>query len=193
MHLKCFRANANIFLLSQPQGDYGKQQLLSQGLTREQQLECFLRERERSLALKVQQSAMWDPHAQQAQHAHSNHWQQPQQLQQQETTPMDATNSNITDEISLQQQAGYVSVWGVDLPCKQVEAAGVATADGGHRLVHTAAMQENMLAAALALCQHRPLLLEGPPGIVVVTPLPHTHSTHDQYKSSDIGNPNAYL
>ena len=107
---------------------------------------------------------MWDPHAQQAQHARSNHLQQPQQLQQQEATPMDATISNITDDVSIQQQAGYVSVCGIDLPCKQVEGAAVATAAGGHRLVHTAAMQQNMLAAALALCQNRPLLLEGPPG-----------------------------
>ena len=159
--LKCFSPYAS--LVMHPQGDQGKQQLLSQVLTREQQLECFMRERERSLARKVQQAAMWDPHAQQAQHVHSNHGQQPRQLQQQEAAPMDATVSNITDNISLQQQAGYVRVCGIDLPCKQVEAATVATAGGGHRLVHTAAMQENMLAAALALCQNRPLLLEGPP------------------------------
>lgn len=139
------------------QDDASKQQLLLQVLTKEEQLECFLRERSRSLAIKVHQAALWLPTATQTDHSsqHDQHDQHAQQLQAMDTH---------TDTNSKNQAAGCVNVSGIDLPCRTVGIASLAAKGPAHRLVHTPAMVDNIKAAALALCQNRPLLLEGPPG-----------------------------
>ena len=139
------------------QDDSSKQQLLLQVLTKEEQLECFLRERSRSLDIKVHQAALWLPTAAQTDHSsqHDQHGQHKQQLQAMDT---------CTDTNSKDQAAGFVTVSGIDLPCRTGGMASLAAKGPAHRLVHTPAMVDNIKAAALALCQNRPLLLEGPPG-----------------------------
>lgn len=136
------------------QDDASKQQLLLQVLTKEEQLECFLRERSRSLNVKVQQATLWLPTATQTDNhsQHDQHDQQPQAMD----TPSDSNSKN--------QAAGYVNVSGIDLPCRTMDTSSLATTGPAQRLVHTPAMVDNIEAAALALCQNRPLLLEGPPG-----------------------------
>ena len=135
------------------QDDASKQQLLLQVLSKEEQLECFLRERSRSLDVKVQQAALWLPKAAQTDDS-NQHEQQPQAM------------DMCTDTHSQRQAAGYVNVSGIDLPCRTVDTSGTGTGTTAPapRLVHTPAMVDNIKAAALALCQNRPLLLEGPPG-----------------------------
>ena len=59
----------------------------------------------------------------------------------------------------LAAATGHVDICGVALPCGPDASGG-----GGGELVRTATVLRNLEAAALALCQQRPLLLEGPPG-----------------------------
>lgn len=132
------------------QDDASKQQLLLQVLTKEEQLECFLRERSRSLDVKVLQAALWLPTGTQT----DNLSQHDQQLQAMDTCT----------EVNSQLAAGFVIVSGIDLPFRTVDPSSLAPTGPARRLVHTSAMVDNMKAAALALCQNRPLLLEGPPG-----------------------------
>lgn len=141
--------------MSGSQDDASRQQLLGQVLSKEEQLECFLRERSRSLDVKLQQAALWtltDAQTDQSDQQHLQHEQQPQAMD----TRIDAD--------SKQQAAGYVSVSGIDLACRSRGAAATETTGHASKLVHTPAMVDNIKAAALALCQNRPLLLEGPPG-----------------------------
>lgn len=133
------------------QDDASKQQLLLQVLTKEEQLECFLRERRCSLDVKVQQAALWLPTATQPD-CPSQHDQQPQAM------------DTCTDIDSKQLAAGFVNVNGIDLPFRTADSSSLAPTCPARRLVHTPAMVDNIKAAALALCQNRPLLLEGPPG-----------------------------
>ncbi|KAL3144110.1 hypothetical protein ABBQ32_003901 [Trebouxia sp. C0010 RCD-2024] len=135
--------------------DASRQQLLLQVLSKEEQLQCFLRERSRSLDVKVQQAALWNPT-----HAHTHELDQQHLRQEQQPQAMDTR----THTDSQQQTAGYVSVSGIDLACRTVDTAATETAGHAPKLVHTPAMVDNIKAAALALCQNRPLLLEGPPG-----------------------------
>lgn len=137
------------------QDDASRQQLLLQVLSKEEQLQCFLRERSRSLDVKVQQAALWNPT-----HAHTHELDQQHLRQEQQPQAMDTR----THTDSQQQTAGYVSVSGIDLACRTVDTAATETAGHAPKLVHTPAMVDNIKAAALALCQNRPLLLEGPPG-----------------------------
>lgn len=133
------------------QDDASKQQLLLQVLTKEEQLECFLWERSRSLDVKVQQAALWLPTATQTDNS-SQHDQQPQAM------------DTCTDTDSKHWAAGFVNVSGIDLPFRTVDPSSLAPTCPAQRLVHTPAMVDNIKSAALALCQNRPLLLEGPPG-----------------------------
>lgn len=121
-----------------------------QVLSKQEQLECALRERSRSLDVKVQQAVLWIPTD--AQTDMSDMHKQPQAMD---------TRSH-TD--SQQHVAGYVNVSGIDLACRTVDTAGTEITRRVQRFVHTPAMVDNIKAAALALCQNRPLLLEGPPG-----------------------------
>ena len=145
---------ASIQSVAALQDDASKQQLVLQVLTEEEQLECFLRERSRSLDVKVQQAALWLPTVTQTYNPsqHDQYDQQPQAMD----TPSDSNSKN--------QAAGYVNVSGIELPCRAVEAPSLAITGPAQRLVHTPAMVDNIKAAVLALCQNRPLLLEGPPG-----------------------------
>ena len=138
------------------QDDASQQQLLLRVMTEEEQLECFLRERSRSLDVKVQQAVLWLPTTTQTDHhsiQHDQHDQQPQAM------------DTRTDTHSKNQAAGYVTVSGIDLPCRTADVSSLAATSPAQRLVHTSAMVDNIKAAALALCQNRPLLLEGPPGL----------------------------
>lgn len=111
-----------------------------------------MRERERSLAMKVQQAALWEPTHHGTQHTDAS------QLQQ---ASAEAAPAAVA---AMLQQSGYVNICGIELPFKRLDGANVVPALRSNQLICTAAVQANMLAAALALCQNRPLLLEGPPG-----------------------------
>lgn len=61
----------------------------------------------------------------------------------------------------------HVDVAGLLLPRREDArgaAGGGGSAFGRQRLVRTPAVERNLRAAALALCQQQPLLLQGPPG-----------------------------
>ena len=103
-----------------------------------------MRERSRSLPMKVQQALMWQP-----EDAHPGQQQQPV-----------AASLHNTGSDDVQRASGYINICGIALPCKRL----VGSAQAVHRLIHTAAVADSLKAAALALCQNRPLLLEGPPG-----------------------------
>ena len=103
----------------------------------------------------MQQAALWTPTDAQTDEPDQYHLQHEQQPQAMDTR---------TDADSKQQTAGYVSVSGIDLACRNVDTAATETTGHAPKLVHTPAMVDNIKAAALALCQNRPLLLEGPPG-----------------------------
>ena len=62
----------------------------------------------------------------------------------------------------LAAATGHVDVCGIALPC------GPDAGGGAGELVRTPTVLRNLEAAALALCQQRPLLLEGPPGALLV-------------------------
>jgi len=56
---------------------------------------------------------------------------------------------------------GHVRVGGLDVPCR---GRGAASPAPPARVVRTASIERVLSSAVLALCQSRPLLLEGPPG-----------------------------
>jgi len=129
-----------------------------QVLTKAEQMECFMQERKRSLCVKVQQAAMWLPKVTQPHQVPEG---QQQQQQQQQDRPL---QRNISGSDNARQRTGYVNICGIALPCKTLDASSILAAPAGHSLIYTAAVDDNLKAAALALCQTRPLLLEGPPG-----------------------------
>lgn len=112
-------------------------------------MECFMQERKRSLCVKVQQAAMWLPKV--------NQPLVPEGQQQRQNRPLQGSDN-------AQQRTGYVNISGIALPCKTLDPSSILAAPAGHSLIYTAAVDDNLKAAALALCQTRPLLLEGPPG-----------------------------
>ena len=57
---------------------------------------------------------------------------------------------------------GFANVCGILLPTREQTGTLPESVQGS--LVVTPTVQRNMEAAAMALCQKRPLLLEGPPG-----------------------------
>jgi len=65
----------------------------------------------------------------------------------------------------LAAATGHTDVCGIALPCGPGGGGG---GGGGGSLVRTPTAERNLEAAALALCQQRPLLLEGPPGALPV-------------------------
>lgn len=115
-----------------------------------------MRERKRSLPVKLQQAAMWL--------ATSSSQMQPPQQELQLQPHRTAAQRLSPNGDDMQQRTGYVNVCGIDLPCKTLDASSVIAAQTERRLVYTPAVEDNLKAAALALCQSRPLLLEGPPG-----------------------------
>ncbi len=119
-----------------------------------------MQERKRSLSVKVQQAAMWLPKVTQPDQLPDGRQQQ-QQQQQVQDRPF---QRNISGGDNAQHRTGYVNICGIALPCKTLDASSILAAPAGHSLIYTAAVDDNLKAAALALCQTRPLLLEGPPG-----------------------------
>ena len=119
-----------------------------------------MQERKRSLCVKVQQAAMWLPKVIQPDQLPEGQQSQ-QQQQQQQDRPL---QRNISGSDNARQRTGYVNICGIALPCKTLDALSTLAAPAGHSLIYTAAVDDNLKAAALALCQTRPLLLEGPPG-----------------------------
>jgi len=65
----------------------------------------------------------------------------------------------------LAAATGHAYVCGIALPCGP--GGGDGGGGGGGGLVRTPTAERNLEAAALALCQQRPLLLEGPPGALL--------------------------
>jgi hypothetical protein len=64
----------------------------------------------------------------------------------------------------LPPPAGFASVAGILLPARSGTSGMHGGTAGASALVETPTWRRNLRAAALALCQRRPLLLEGPPG-----------------------------
>jgi hypothetical protein len=59
----------------------------------------------------------------------------------------------------------HVEVAGLLLPRRaDTYSTGGGSVAAGHRLVRTPAVERTLQAAALAVCQQQPLLLQGPPG-----------------------------
>ena len=78
-------------------------------------------------------------------------------MTQHQGSSIDATSVGAGDP------AGFADVCGVLLPVR--EKPDFVSRDAlHHRLVVTPTVERNLEAAVLALCQGRPLLLEGPPG-----------------------------
>ena len=114
-----------------------------------------MQERKRSLCVKVQQAAMWVPKVTQP------HLVPEGQQQQQQSRPL---QRDVPGSDNAQHKTGYVNICGIALPCKTLDVSSILAAPAGRSLIYTAAVDDNLKAAALALCQTRPLLLEGPPG-----------------------------
>lgn len=64
---------------------------------------------------------------------------------------------------ALATPPGFAAVCGVLLPARESQTAESSSA-ASPELVMTPTVAGNLKAAALALCQQKPLLLEGPPG-----------------------------
>lgn len=59
----------------------------------------------------------------------------------------------------------HVEVAGLLLPRREdTYSTGSSSVGTGHRLVRTPTVERTLQAAALAVCQQQPLLLQGPPG-----------------------------
>lgn len=149
------------FTLAYMQDDHAKQQLLSQVLTQQEQIKCFMRDRKRSLGAALQQASLWAPKQQssvQPQHSPSYEQQEQQPLSSasQQHLHMHGASAHVPEG------SGYVDVCGIVLPSKTSAGHGQLAAPS---LVQTAAMADDLRAAALALSQSRPILLEGPPGM----------------------------
>jgi midasin len=67
--------------------------------------------------------------------------------------------------LHLPPAAGFATICGLELPCRPGGGGGGGGSGGGRKFVATESMQQVLESAALALCQRRPLLLEGPPGV----------------------------
>lgn len=137
------------------QDDHSTQLLLSQVLSKQEQLECFMLDRKRSLRSAVQQASQWRP----AQQPSSSPIQQ--QQDQSSTTQQLSQPQHASPQIP--QGSGYVNVCGIVLPSNTTGSPS-QRAETGQQLVQTTAMQDDLRASALALSQQRPILLEGPPG-----------------------------
>jgi midasin len=88
-----------------------------------------------------------------------------QQRQQQQQQQQPDSGSGGGGGPALPPSSGFVELCGLEVPSRRA-AAGAATAAAAPsaRLVRTAGAAAALEAAALALCQRQPLLLEGPPG-----------------------------
>ena len=137
------------------QDDHSTQQLLSQVLSKQEQLECFMLDCKRSLRSAVQQASQWRP----AQQPSSSPTQQPQD--QSSTTQQLPHPQHPSSHVP--QGSGYVNICGIVLPSNTAGPVS-QSAETGQQLVQTVAMQDDLRASALALSQRRPILLEGPPG-----------------------------
>ena len=88
--------------------------------------------------------------------------QQEKNLAPENVDPLDCTACEIHFTHTGGDVPGFANVCGILLPTREQ----TETADKLHQgpLVVTPTVRRNMEAAAMALCQKRPLLLEGPPG-----------------------------
>jgi midasin len=90
-------------------------------------------------------------------------------------------------------------VAGLLLPRREdIRSARSGSIAAGHRLVRTLTVQRTLHAAALAICQQQPLLLQGPPGEICkpVTTRRRSstatwRSTHDKLQSTTVAYSNA--
>ncbi|KAK9809153.1 hypothetical protein WJX72_010301 [[Myrmecia] bisecta] len=93
----------------------------------------------------------------------------------------EAFEGSNEDAGKLAVAAGYVNVCGILLPHRDAPPETHASS----RLVKTATAQRTLEAAALALCQGQPLLLEGPPGCgksAVLEELARLTGNHDMVR-----------
>ena len=153
-------------LLCTMQSDAGRQALRRQVLTKEEALTAALRWREDCLRYQVERAGAW--------------MQQPPHVQLQSSSsatssssaaPMEALPPATVNELGKEAVAaeplavasGHVEVCGVALPKRAAGSMGSSLTTRS-ALVRTPGMEAALEAAALVLCQDRPLLLEGPPG-----------------------------
>ena len=85
----------------------------------------------------------------------------------------------------LAAATGHVDVCGVALPCGPDASGGGG--GGAGELVRTPTVLRNLEAAALALCQQRPLLLEGPPGVLSLCGRSSGHESETPFEPCVVG------
>ena len=159
------------------QGDAGKQSLSRQVLTEEEALACALRWRQDRTRVAVERAGAWmqppsspddnvsvpGPEAalpapvkgMAADEAGSG------------SSGMGAAGKPEEGGERLSVPSGFVEVCGVALPKRvEVDAAAAGAQGRGGSLIRTPTVDASLEAAALVLAQGRPLLLEGPPGVL---------------------------
>ena len=146
------------------QSDSSKEQLMSQHLSCQQQVDATASWQAQRNAAALEQAGIWlhRPATPAAAHHHT-----------QGPTP--------TSRTSLPPAVGFVEVCGIELPCSisgsvgpcqlsgpDHDATATSTSAAAHfpelPYVQTGSVRRNVEGVALALCQGRPVLLEGPPG-----------------------------
>ena len=137
------------------QSDAGKESLRAQVLSGEEALACGLRWRQDRLRYTVERAGLW---MQPPPHFCS--------MSGSEALPgPDSSSAGPSSGMSEQMlpASGFVSLCGIELPCRGTPGLASAAQSRGP-FVMTETVSRNLEAAALVLCQRRPLLLEGPPG-----------------------------
>lgn len=136
------------------QSDAEKESLRAQVLSSEEALACALRWQQDCLRYTVERAGVWiepNPHVSSL-----------------------AASSGPSMPEQLLPASGFVSLCGIKLPCRGNAGAVSAAAQSRGPFVRTETVDRNLEAAALVLCQQRPLLLEGPPGEILAVACPLT-------------------
>lgn len=137
------------------QSDAGKESLRAQVLSGKEALACALRWRQDRLRYTVERAGLWmqpPPHFCSISGSEA-------------LLGPDSSSAGPTSGMSEQMlpASGFVSLCGIELPCRGTPGLASAAQSRGP-FVMTETVSRNLEAAALVLCQRRPLLLEGPPG-----------------------------
>ena len=129
------------------QSDAEKGSLKAQVLSSQEALACALRWQQDRLRYTVEHAGLWmEPPS------HSG--------------SLEASSGHGMPE-ELLPARGFVSLCGIKLPCRAGAGTVTAAAQSRGPFVRTETVSRNLEAAALVLCQQRPLLLEGPPGAIL--------------------------
>ena len=129
------------------QGDADKARLRGVVLTLEEEVGCAAHWRADCERYAVERAGFWMSGASSA--------------------PSASSGADAADAAPAQQGAevpggsGYVSLGGVPVPSRGAQRGPT----DARQFVRTPTVEQNLQACALVLCQRRPLLLEGPPGV----------------------------